>query len=78
MGQPHNLQNALLDDAFTMVEHGKMGLSEALKMGLSFVKMYKDSPSFELISKRLESDHLHKSGVIQRLDGIIQSNQARR
>jgi len=68
----------LLDDAFTMVEHGKMSLPEALKMGLSFVKMYRESPSFDLRSKTLESDSLYKRGVIERLDGVIQASQTKR
>lgn len=72
------MQHALLEDAFTMVEHGKMSLSEALKMGLSFVKLYRDSPSFERVSKTIENERLYKSGVIARLDAVISTNSARR
>ena len=72
------MQHALLEDAFTMVEHGKMNLSEALKMGLSFVKLYRDSPSFERVSKTIEQERLYKSGVIARLDTVISTNSARR
>jgi hypothetical protein len=72
------LRNALLDDAFTMVEHGNMSLPEALKMGLSFLSMYKKSSSFDLVSKRLESDHLHKMAIISRLDTVIKTNVGRR
>lgn len=72
------MQNALLDDAFVMMEHGNMSLSEALKIGLSFLTMYKTSPSFELMSKRLESENLHKSAVISRLDAIVKTNASRR
>jgi len=55
-----------------------MSLPEALKMGLSFVKMYRESPSFDLRSKTLESDSLYKRGVIERLDGVIQASQTKR
>lgn len=72
------MQNALLEDAFAMVEHGNMSLSEALKMGLSFLRMYKTSSSFDLISKRIESDYLHKIAMLSRLDAIIKTNQSRR
>lgn len=72
------MQNALLDDAFVMMEHGKMSLPEALKIGLSFLTMYKTSSSFDLVSKRLESEHLHKIAVISRLDAIIKTNVGRR
>lgn len=72
------MQNALLDDAFVMMEHGKMSLPEALKMGLSFLTMYKTSSSFDLISKRLESENLHKSAIISRLDAIVKTNVGRR
>ena len=75
---PELLQNALLDDAFVMMEHGNMSLPEALKIGLSFLTMYKASSSFDLVSKRLESEHLHKIAVISRLDAIIKTNQIRR
>ena len=60
-----------------MMEHGKMSLPEALKMGLSFVKMYQKSPSFELMSKRIETEDKFKRNVIDRLDGVIASNQSR-
>tara|TARA_B100000530_G_scaffold309310_1_gene235051 strand:- start:64458 stop:64664 length:207 start_codon:yes stop_codon:yes gene_type:complete len=68
----------LLEDAFTMVEHGKMSLPEALKIGLSFIKLYRDSPSFERVSKTIENERIYKSGVIDRLNAIIQVSQARR
>lgn len=68
----------MLDDAFTMVEHGKMSLPEALRIGLSFVKMYRKSPSFDRVSKNLESERIYRLGVIERLEGIIQVGQARR
>lgn len=71
------MQNALLDDAFVMMEHGNMSLPEALKMGLSFVKMYQKSPSFELASKQLENENRYKANVINRLDGVIAVSQAR-
>ncbi|WLG15048.1 hypothetical protein Q6344_06865 [Psychrobacter cibarius] len=61
-----------------MVEHGKMSLPEALKMGLSFIKLYRDSPSFERLSKTIEQDRLYKSGVIARLDAVISTNSVRR
>ncbi|WP_440464314.1 hypothetical protein [Psychrobacter sp. ASPA161_6] len=61
-----------------MMEHGNMSLPEALKIGLSFVAMYKTSSSFDLVSKRLESENLHKIAVISRLDAIIKTNQSRR
>lgn len=69
--------NALLDDAFVMVEHGSMSLPEALKMGLSFLKLYKTSSSFDFVSKRIESDRLHKIAVVERLDMIIKTNARR-
>ena len=77
-GSPESLQNALLDDAFVMMEHGNMSLLEAFKIGLSFLTMYKKSSSFELVSKRLESEHSHKMGIISRLDAIIKTNVGRR
>lgn len=72
------MQNALLEDAFAMVEHGRMSLPEALKMGLSFIKMYRDSPSFERVSKTIENERIYKTGIVQRLDAIISINSARR
>lgn len=77
-GSPELLQNALLDDAFVMMEHGNMSLPEALKMGLSFLSMYKSSSSFDLMSKRLENENLHKIAVVSRLDAIIKTNVGRR
>lgn len=68
----------MLDDAFTMVEHGKMSLPDALKIGLSFVKMYRKSPSFDRVSKNIENERIYKSGVIERLEGLIQVSQVRR
>lgn len=55
-----------------------MGLSEALKMGLSFVKLYRDSPSFERVSKTIEAERLYKAGVIDRLNAVVITNSARR
>ncbi|WP_157999877.1 hypothetical protein [Psychrobacter sp. PAMC 21119] len=54
-----------------------MSLPEALKMGLSFVKMYQKSPSFDLASKQLENENRYKANVINRLDGVIAVSQAR-
>lgn len=61
----------------TMMEHGKMSLSESLKIGLSFVSLYQKSPSFELSSKRLENEDKYKRSVIERLDGVIAVSQSR-
>ncbi|MGP4716886.1 hypothetical protein ACTXGL_09645 [Psychrobacter sp. T6-6] len=77
-GQPQDLQSALLEDAFTMVEHGKMSLPEALKLGLSFIKLYRDSPSFERVSKTIENERIYKAGVIDRLNAVVTTNSARR
>lgn len=71
-------QNALLRDAFVMMEHGKMSLKEALTIGLSFVEMYKKSDSFEAISKRLESERIYKTAVIDRLNQVIKVTNGRR
>lgn len=60
-----------------MVEHGKMSLPEALKMKLSFVRMYQKSPSFELASKQLENEDRYKRSVIEHLAGVIAVSQAR-
>lgn len=67
-----------MNDALTMMEHGKMSLPEALKMGLSFIKTYQKSPSFELTTRRLENERLYKVGVLQLLEGIINASQLRR
>lgn len=77
-GQPASLHNALLEDAFTMVEHGKMSLPEALKLGLSFVRNYQKSPSFEMVMKRAESERAFRTSLLERLDGIISVSQSRR
>ena len=77
-GQPAQLHNALLEDAFIMVEHGKMSLAEALKMGLSFIRMCQQSPSFETVVKRLESERMFKTSLLERLDSIISVSQSRR
>lgn len=72
------MQNALLEDAFALMEHGKMSLPEALKMGLSFARMYQQSPSFEMSMKRFENERVFKTSLIERLDILIKSNQSRR
>ena len=72
------MQSVLLEDAFAMMEHGKMSLPEALKMGLSFVRMYQQSPSFEMSNKRFENERVFKTSIIERLDAILKSNQSRR
>ena len=77
-GQPASLHNALLEDAFTMMEHGKMSLPEALKLGLSFVRNYQKSPSFEMVIKRFESERMFRAGLLERLDSIIRVSQSRR
>lgn len=61
----------------TMVEHGKMSLAESLKIGLSFVRMYQKSPSFDLTSKQIENEDRYKRSVIERLDGVIAVSQSR-
>ena len=61
-----------------MVEHGKMSLAEALKMGLSFIRMYQQSLSFETVVKRLESERMFKTSLLERLDSIISVSQSRR
>lgn len=61
-----------------MVEHGKMSLPEALKLGLSFVRNYQKSPSFEMVIKRFESERMFRAGLLERLDGIISASQSRR
>ena len=71
------MRNVLLSDAMVMVEHGRMSLPEALKLGLSFVRLYQRSTSFELMSKRIESEDRYKRNVIERLDGVIATNQSR-
>lgn len=55
-----------------------MSLIEALKMGLSFLKMYRQSPGFEYTSKRIENDDKYKQNVINRLDNVIRASEARR
>lgn len=77
-GSSQDYQNALLDDVFVMMEHGKMSLPEALKMGLSFAKMYQSSNAFTATSNRLENERLHKSAVIERLNMLITATSARR
>ena len=76
-GQPHDLQNALLDDVFIMMEHGKMSMPDALKIGLSFLKMYQASPSFDHASKRLESDRIYKVSVIEHLNLIAKVSHSK-
>lgn len=76
-GQPQDLQNVLLDDAFIMMEHGKMSLPDALNIGLSFLKLYQASPSFDYASKRLESDRLYKVSVIEHLNLIAKVSHAK-
>lgn len=71
------MQNALLDDAFIMMEHGRMSLPDALKIGLSFLKMYQVSPSFDHASKRLESDRIYKISVIENLNFIAKASHAK-
>lgn len=61
-----------------MVEHGKMSLPEALKLGLSFVRNYQKSPSFEMVMKRAESERAFRTSLLERLDGIISVSQSRR
>lgn len=60
------------------MEHGKMSLPEALKMGLSFVKMYQSSSAFKNTSQRLENERIHKTAVIERLNSLIKVTNGRR
>lgn len=77
-GLPQDYQNALLDDAFVMMEHGKMSLPEALRIRLSFAKMYRDSNAFNATSNRLENERLYKSSVVERLNTLIKVVNGRR
>ena len=60
------------------MEHGKMSLPEALKIGLSFVKMYQLSDAFKNTSQRLESERVYKTAVIERLNTLIKAANGRR
>ena len=61
-----------------IMEHGKMSLIDALKIGLSFIKMYRQSPGFDYMSKRIENEDKFKTNVIERLDSVIRVSQSRR
>ena len=55
-----------------------MSLSEALNIGLSFAKMYCQSPIFEYNSKKMESENLFKKALLDRFDGALKLLAGRR
>lgn len=55
-----------------------MSLPDALKIGLSFLSLYKKSPVFNEVIKRIENDHAHKAAMIERLNTIIKVSAAKR
>lgn len=69
--QPNVLPNSLLSEANALSEHYKMSLTDSLNIGLSLAEMYRNSPTFELNSKNMESEHRFRNSLLEGIGSLI-------